>query len=94
MNFLFRKRSNGKVKQNESVVILPELAAVIPDHTQDEVAVVIALAIHMYINQMRECENTSITMQRAIKPYSPWSSKIYGLRQQPMYIPGLKSRLK
>jgi hypothetical protein len=62
--------------------------------TEPETAAVISLALNLYIQQMREYEDAIITIQKVMKPYSPWSSKIYGLRQTPNYIPGLRTRLK
>lgn len=59
-----------------------------------EVAAVIALALHLYTKRLQEYENTVVTIQQVIKPYSPWSSKIYGMRQQPLHIPGLRSRIR
>lgn len=49
-----------------------------------ELAAVIALALQLYLNNQRQVEHTVITIQKVMKPYSPWSSKIYGLRQQPL----------
>lgn len=62
--------------------------------SESEIAAVISLAINMYVQQMMEYEDAIITIQKVIKPYSPWSSKIYGLRQTPLHIPGLRTRLK
>lgn len=59
-----------------------------------EVGAVIALALHLYTKRLQEYENTVVTIQQVIKPYSPWSSKIYGMRQQPLHIPGLRSRIR
>jgi hypothetical protein len=95
MRFFFNKHSksqngsdsNGHATATEDVVQVPV-------DTQDEIAAVIALAVNMYVTEMREYENTILTMQQVIKPYSPWNSKIYGLRQQPIRIPGLRSRIK
>ncbi|MEI6123146.1 MAG: hypothetical protein WCQ95_05895 [Bacteroidota bacterium] len=53
----------------------------------DEVAAVIALAIDMHIRDIHDFEKTVLTIQKVMRPYSPWSSKIYGLRQMPMHIP-------
>ncbi|MCU7552333.1 hypothetical protein OCK74_24650 [Chitinophagaceae bacterium LB-8] len=61
---------------------------------EGELTAVIALAIHKYVTEVREYENTVLTIQQVIKPYSPWSSKIYGLRQQPLYVPGLRMKIK
>lgn len=43
----------------------------------------IAMAISMYVAQTHDFENTTITIKKISKPYSPWSSKIYGLRNNP-----------
>ncbi|MEJ5302609.1 MAG: lamin tail domain-containing protein [Bacteroidales bacterium] len=48
-----------------------------------EVAAAIALALHMYQQQIHDNETTVLTIQRVSRLYSPWSSKIYGLRQTP-----------
>jgi hypothetical protein len=77
---------------NEEIleVGLPETSGT----SHQEVAAVISLALNMYVQQMREYEQAIITIQKVIKPYSPWSSKIYGLRQSPNHIPGLRLRFK
>lgn len=62
--------------------------------SESEIAAVISLAMNMYVQQMMEYEDAIITIQKVIKPYSPWSSKIYGLRQTPLHIPGIRTRLK
>ncbi len=43
----------------------------------------IALALHLYHQQMQGLEDAVITFKNASKTYSPWSSKIYGLRKTP-----------
>ncbi len=48
-----------------------------------EVNAAIALALHMYRNQLHDMEDTVITIKKVAKAYSPWSSKIYGLRRTP-----------
>ena len=89
---LFRKKdikSEETAKVNQEVTPSAEEKEISP-----EVATVIALAIHLYDMKMKEDENAIITIQRIMKPYSPWSSKIYGLREQPLRIPGLRTRIK
>lgn len=49
----------------------------------EETAAAIALAIHMYKNEMHDQESFTITLKKVSKIYSPWSSKIYTLRQNP-----------
>ncbi len=48
-----------------------------------EVNAAIAMAIHLYYSEMHDKENTVLTIDKVSKTYSPWSSKIYGLRQHP-----------
>lgn len=91
MSIFKKKDQNNGAEQpvKPEAVQLPEKKEVEP-----EIAAVIALAMHLYDLQMREDENAIITIQRIMKPYSPWNSKIYGLRQQPLRIPGLRTRIK
>jgi hypothetical protein len=49
----------------------------------DEEAAAIALAIHMYKIEMHDMESLTITLKKVSRIYSPWSSKIYTLRQNP-----------
>ena len=55
-------------------------------NTQDEINAIIAATIHMYLQEVHDFENYSLTIKRIDKIYSPWSSKIYGLRKWPRYI--------
>lgn len=48
-----------------------------------EVNAAIAIAIHLYYAEVHDKENTILTIDKVSKTYSPWSSKIYGLRQHP-----------
>ena len=45
----------------------------------------ISVALHLYIeeNEAHDEESFTITLQNETRKYSPWSSKIYGLRQTP-----------
>ena len=49
----------------------------------DEEAAAIALAIHMYKIELHDMESLTITLKKVSRIYSPWSSKIYTLRQNP-----------
>ena len=40
----------------------------------------IAMAIYLYFNEMHDKESNVVTIEKVSKRYSPWSSKIYGLR--------------
>jgi Na+-transporting methylmalonyl-CoA/oxaloacetate decarboxylase gamma subunit len=48
-----------------------------------EVNAAIAMALHLYFQEMHDEESAILTINRASKFYSPWSSKIYGMRQHP-----------
>lgn len=48
-----------------------------------EVNAAIAAAIYLYYNELHDQENTVLTINRVSRAYSPWSSKIYSLRQYP-----------
>ncbi len=51
----------------------------------DEEAAAIALAINMYRNDLHDMESLTITLKKVSRIYSPWSSKIYTLRQNPKF---------
>lgn len=48
-----------------------------------EVNAAIAMAIHLYYEEIHDKEFTILTINKVSRTYSPWSSKIYGLRQHP-----------
>jgi Na+-transporting methylmalonyl-CoA/oxaloacetate decarboxylase gamma subunit len=48
-----------------------------------EVNAAIAMALHLYFQELHDEESAILTINRSPKIYSPWSSKIYGLRQHP-----------
>jgi len=43
----------------------------------------ISLALHLYETEQHDQESTILTINRVAKAYSPWSSKLYGLTQNP-----------
>ncbi|MHC1777510.1 MAG: OadG family transporter subunit [Lentimicrobium sp.] len=45
-----------------------------------EVNAAIAMAIHLYISELHDHEEAVLTIRKVSRTYSPWSSKIYGLR--------------
>lgn len=48
----------------------------------DETAA-IAMALHLYFEEQHDEESNIITIKRIQRRYSPWSSKIYGVRNFP-----------
>lgn len=53
-----------------------------PDHDSGEEIAAIAMALHEHLNT-HDNENTILTINKVRKAYSPWSSKIYNMRQLP-----------
>jgi glutaconyl-CoA/methylmalonyl-CoA decarboxylase subunit delta len=45
-----------------------------------DVHAAIAMALHLYLSEIHDFENTVLTICKVSRTYSPWSSKIYGLR--------------
>lgn len=51
-------------------------------HSGEETAA-IAMALHEYLNDAHDIEDMVLTINKVKRSYSPWSSKIYTLRQDP-----------
>jgi hypothetical protein len=49
----------------------------------DEINAAIAAAIYLFTTHSHDYESAVLTIKRIVKIYSPWSSKIYGLRKSP-----------
>lgn len=52
------------------------------EHDSGEAIAAIVMALHEHLNA-HDTENTVLTINKVKRAYSPWSSKIYGLRQVP-----------
>lgn len=48
-----------------------------------EVYAAIATALYEFGEDTHDVENTVLTIQKVKRNYSPWSSKIYSLREEP-----------
>ena len=46
-----------------------------------EVNAAISMALYLYFNELHDEESNILTIKRVSKVYSPWSSKIYGVRK-------------
>lgn len=53
-----------------------------PEHDSGEVIAAIAMALHEHLDA-HDTEKTILTINKVKKAYSPWSSKIYSMRQTP-----------
>lgn len=72
----------GKKEKNE---IQKEIsnAKIISESVDPEIAAAISVALNLHLQESSDYENMVLTIQKVVRPYSPWSSKIYGLRQYP-----------
>ena len=48
-----------------------------------EVNAAIGMALFLYLNELHDRESGVLTIKKISRRYSPWSSKIYGLRHNP-----------
>lgn len=52
-------------------------------HLPADVTAAIATALYLHYNELHDPESNILTIEKVRKRYSPWSSKIYGLREWP-----------
>lgn len=45
-----------------------------------EIDAAISMALHLYLQEAHDVESNIITITRSSRPYSPWSSKIWNMR--------------
>ena len=75
---IFRKKANKEIIDSRQIEVENKNA-----DNLAEVAAVISYALHLYQQDIHDYEQMILTIQKVVRPYSPWSSKIYGLRQIP-----------
>ena len=82
--FLYRTNKIISAKKQSLAVVSP-VKTMKKDESKiaDEEAAAIALAISMYKIEMHDMESLTITLKKVSRIYSPWSSKIYTLTQNP-----------
>ncbi|PIF06752.1 MAG: hypothetical protein CSA36_00015 [Draconibacterium sp.] len=78
LDIYFRKKmeSEGKVKIRKN-------AKGSNEPIEGNVNAAIAVALHMYMNDMHDEESNVITIEDVQRAYSPWRSKIYGVMNDP-----------
>lgn len=75
LNYRIKLAQKKKGKTIETKEVETELSG--------EVNAAISMALHLYMNEMHDRESAILTISKVARTYSPWSSKIYGLRQYP-----------
>lgn len=73
--FKFRKQEPAVLQTEEE-----EKEKAKEEELSGEVNAAIATAIHLYRSELHDYEDTVLTIKKVSRTYSPWSSKIYGLR--------------
>jgi len=73
-NGLFEKKAE-KSQDEEVKTVKSDLSG--------EVNAAIATALFLYKSELHDNESAILTISKVSRTYSPWSSKIYGLRNQP-----------
>lgn len=74
----FRKIRERNAKAGNVANLLGKSDANIPEGDM----VAIAMALHMFYDEVHDTESNVITIKRIERRYSPWSSKIYGISNQ------------
>lgn len=77
---LSQRRALASRKQDAETVLVSGKKA---EAESGEIFAAIGLAMHEFQNESHDMESTVLTIQRVARSYSPWSSKLYGLRQTP-----------
>jgi Na+-transporting methylmalonyl-CoA/oxaloacetate decarboxylase gamma subunit len=73
----YNTRKKLKAKTKQTTVTDDDL------HIVGDVGAAISTALYLFFDEMHDEESNVITIKRVRKIYSPWSSKIYGLRVWP-----------
>ena len=73
---LIRKQIAGRKEK----LAAAESAVTESAETGSDAEAAIATALYLYFNEMHDEESDIITVKRVSKTYSPWSSKLYSMR--------------
>lgn len=69
-----------KLFTRKEAVVIAQASGV--EEISGEVNAAIAMALHLYISELHDHEEAILTIKKVARSYSPWSSKIYGMRNQ------------
>lgn len=70
-------------KENNAKAETTTFAVDVNSDMDGETIAAIATALRLYEDDMHDIESTVLTINKVARAYSPWSSKIYSLRQLP-----------
>jgi Na+-transporting methylmalonyl-CoA/oxaloacetate decarboxylase gamma subunit len=84
---IFKYIGNYSIKSENRNVAKAGLTPITADSeaVPGEIYAAVATAMHLYMQEddVHDLENTILTIHKVTRTYSPWSSKIYGLREIP-----------
>ena len=83
-NMLVRMEANKKAKASGSAPVRQTVAQLHKEAISGEVIAAIATTIRLFEEDLHDKESEVITINRVARTYSPWSSKIYGINNQPV----------
>lgn len=83
--YIFFKNTKGIYSINLKEVFSKKQKEPLPVKTirediSGEVNAAIAMGLHLYVSELHDHEDAVLTIKKVARTYSPWSSKIYGLR--------------
>ncbi|GGK43249.1 MULTISPECIES: OadG family protein [Flavobacteriaceae] len=76
MLYTYKIITKGKEKK------ISEIKVVADRDFTGEMSAAIGAAVHMYLREQHDHESAILTIKQVKKPYSPWSSKIYGTQNR------------
>ena len=82
LNVRAARKKHARLEQIKNQEIHPVMPAE-DEMIHGEELAAIALALYQYQSDLHDIESNVITINKVARAYSPWSSKIYGLRQFP-----------
>lgn len=83
-NILMRIDANKSAKAAGTAPVRQTAAQLKKDAISGEVIAAIATTIRLFEEDLHDKESEVITINRVARTYSPWSSKIYGINNQPV----------
>jgi len=73
-----------QIKQRKKLKSTGHRAADVDDISiSGEVSAAISTLLYLHFQEKHDLENTVLTIKKVQRTYSPWSSKLYGLREYP-----------
>lgn len=83
--YLFFKMIGRFMTRKERKIKFPSVVTtrIKEESISGEIAAAISVTLYLYGSQFHDVEDPVVTIAKVSKTYSPWSSKIYGLRKSP-----------